>query len=76
MQQIAYLSSKNEYSTFVFGERTITFLTSKNLERYIRVVNWDHGYLVVISYEKRIFKIMTCSAGLIRKSYAPSFKAF
>ena len=49
MQQTAYLSNKNEYTTFVYGERTITFLTSKNLERYIRVVSWDNGYLVVIS---------------------------
>ena len=24
-------------------------MTSKNLEKYIEIVDWDHGYLVVIS---------------------------
>ena len=45
----AVLSNKGEYTTFTFGGRTITFLTSKNLERYLKVVEWDHGYLVVLA---------------------------
>ena len=28
-------------ATFSVGDRTITFLTSKNLEKYIEVVEWD-----------------------------------
>ena len=49
MDQTAYLSNRGEYTTFSVGDRTITFLTSKNLEKYIEVVEWDQGYLVVIS---------------------------
>ena len=49
MNQTAYLSNRGEYTTFSVGDRTITFLTSKNLEKYIEVVEWDQGYLVVIS---------------------------
>ena len=49
MNQTAYLSNKGEYTTFAVGDRTISFLKSKNLEKYIEIVDWDHGYLVVIS---------------------------
>ena len=52
MDQTAYLSNRGEYTTFSVGDRTITFLTSKNLEKYIEVVEWDQGYLVVISKNK------------------------
>ena len=41
MNQTAYLSNRGEYTTFSVGDRTITFLTSKNLEKYIEVVEWD-----------------------------------
>ena len=33
MNQTAYLSNPGEYTTFSVGDRTITFLTSKNLEK-------------------------------------------
>ena len=33
MDQTAYLSNRGEYTTFSVGDRTITFLTSKNLEK-------------------------------------------
>ena len=49
---LAFLSNKNEYTTFSFGETTITFLTSKNLERYTKVKKWDNGYLVVMAKNK------------------------
>ena len=52
MNTTAYLSNQGEYTTFTVGERTITFLTSKNLEKYLDVIEWDHGYLVVISKNK------------------------
>lgn len=48
----AFLSSKNEYSTFSFNGTTITFLTSKNLERYTKIKKWDKGYLVVMAKNK------------------------
>ena len=50
--ETAILSSKNEYTTFSFAGTTITFLTSKNLERYTRIKAWDNGYLVVMAKNK------------------------
>lgn len=46
-QSTAYLSNNGEYTTFTFGGRTLTFLTSKSLERYTSIKEWDKGYLVV-----------------------------
>lgn len=48
-QATAYLSNNGEYTTLTFGERTITFLTSKSLERYTSIKEWDYGYLVVMA---------------------------
>ena len=33
---------------FIFGDRRISFYTGKNLDRYTKIVEWDHGYLVVM----------------------------
>ena len=49
---IALLSSNGEYSSFTFRDRTIKFLTGKNLERYTKINEWDHGYLVVMCKTK------------------------
>lgn len=48
----AYLSSQNGYTTFTFGGTTITFLTSKNLERYTKVKKWNNGYIEVLAKNK------------------------
>lgn len=48
-QTKAYLSNNGEYTTFSFGGRTLTFLTSKSLEHYTNVIEWDNGYLVVMA---------------------------
>ena len=45
----AYLSNIGEYTLFTFRDKTIKFLTSKNLEKYTSIVEWDKGYLVVMS---------------------------
>ena len=47
MNHTAYLSNDGEYTFFTFGDRTISFLTSRNLEKYLEIVEWDHGYIVV-----------------------------
>ena len=47
MQETAILSNNGEYTTFTCGGRTLTFLTSKDLDRYLEVKEWDNGYLVV-----------------------------
>ena len=48
----AILSSNGAYTTFSFNGTTITFLTSKNLERYTKVKEWDNGYIVVMAKNK------------------------
>ena len=44
----AYLSHKGRYTTFAFKNKRITFLTSKILERYTKILNWDNGYIEVL----------------------------
>ena len=46
---IAVLSSYDKYTTFSFGETTLTFRTCDNLERYTKVLKWDYGYLEVLA---------------------------
>ena len=48
----AYLSNRGEYTTFSYGEKTLTFLTSKDLDCYIEIKEWDKGYLVVTARYK------------------------
>ncbi len=48
----AQLSSYGEYTTFTFYDRTITFFTGKNLDRYTKIKEWDKGYIVVMCKTK------------------------
>ena len=50
--QNAYLTNRGEYTVFTYGNRSLTFLTSKSLERYTQVKEWDNGYLVVMAKYK------------------------
>lgn len=43
----AYLSSKNGYTIFQYGNRIIHFKAPYSLEKYISVKEWNRGYLVV-----------------------------
>ena len=45
----AYLSSFDKYTTFSFGGKTLTFRTCDGLEKYTKVLLWDHGYLEVLA---------------------------
>ena len=45
----AYLSNKGRYTTFAFKDKRITFLTSKILVRYTKVLSWDNGYIEVMT---------------------------
>ena len=53
----AFLSNKGEYTFFKFRDRVITFLTGKRLERYIKVLKWDNGYIVVLCKNKNEDKL-------------------
>ncbi len=54
---IAILKSDGEYTIFKFRDDVIKFTTSKRLEYYTSIVEWDHGYLVVMAKYKNIDEI-------------------
>jgi hypothetical protein len=45
----AYLSNKGRYTIFKFGDTELKFIAPYSLERYEKVIKWDHGYLVVMT---------------------------
>lgn len=50
----AVLSSFDNYTTFSFGGKTLTFRTCDGLERYTKVLAWENGYLEVMAkYRQR-----------------------
>lgn len=49
MTNEAILSNDRQFTSFIFDGHTIRFKTSPRLERYTRVVEWDHGYIVVMA---------------------------
>lgn len=57
MNACAVLGNQGEYTTFKFNNHTIRFMTSNRLERYTKVVEWDHGYLVVMAKYKNIGEV-------------------
>lgn len=47
--ETAYLSSKGRYTFFRYGDMELRFIAPYSLERYEKVVEWDYGYLVVLT---------------------------
>ena len=45
----AILSSSDGFTAFSFGGYRIRFRAPYSLERYVDVVKWDDGYLVVLA---------------------------
>ncbi len=45
----AILSSADGFTAFSFGDYNIRFRAPYSLERYVDVVKWDDGYLVVLA---------------------------
>lgn len=45
----ATLSSADGFTAFSYGDYHIRFRAPYSLERYVDVVNWDNGYLVVLA---------------------------
>lgn len=45
----ALLSSAEGFTAFSFGGYTIRFRAPYSLERYVDVLRWDDGYLVVLA---------------------------
>jgi hypothetical protein len=49
MNNCAILRNSGEFTIFEFNGQVIRFVTSSKLERYTKVLKWDHGYLVVMA---------------------------
>lgn len=49
MKDYAILTNDGEYTIFEFNNERLRFATSKRLERYTKVIEWNHGYLVVMA---------------------------
>lgn len=52
MDGCAILNSSGDFTSFSFNGRNIRFRTSPALERYTDILEWDHGYLVVMAKYK------------------------
>lgn len=52
MNSCATIKNEGEYTIFIFDNQKIRFMTSTKLERYTKIVEWDHGYLVVMAKYK------------------------
>ena len=51
-EEMARIRVDGKYSIFSFGDKCIKFRTSTKLKKYLRVKEWDNGYLVVdVDYE-------------------------
>ena len=58
MEDTAVLSSFKNYTTFSFGGKMLTFRTCAGLERYVKVLTWDKGYIEVMAkYRQREHEI-------------------
>lgn len=44
---MARIRVDGKYTTFTFRDKCIKFRTSTKLKKYLRVKEWDNGYLVV-----------------------------
>ena len=53
MEDTAVLSSFDKYTTFSFRGRTLTFRTCNGLERYLKILTWDNGYIEVLAKYKQ-----------------------
>ena len=57
MNSCATIKNEGEYTIFIFYNQKIRFITSTKLERYTKIVEWDHGYLVVMAKYKGLDEI-------------------
>lgn len=49
MSNCALLTNDDTYTIFEFNDQKIRFVTSKKLEKYTKIIEWDNGYLVVMA---------------------------
>lgn len=49
MSNCALLTNDDTYTIFEFNGQKIRFVTSRKLEKYTKIIEWDNGYLVVMA---------------------------
>ncbi|SEA14931.1 DUF7724 family protein [Selenomonas ruminantium] len=47
--RVAVLGNKLDMTSFSYAGKVIRFRTSRHLQRYTKIVEWDNGYLVVMA---------------------------
>nr|WP_142412547.1 hypothetical protein [Clostridium sp. Marseille-P7770] len=57
MNNCAIIKHIGEYTEFIFDNQIIRFITSARLERYTKIVEWDHGYLVLMAKYKGLDEV-------------------
>ena len=57
MNNYATLTNDREYTIFKFHNEKIRVMTSKRLERYTKIIDWDQGYLVVTAKYRNIGEV-------------------
>ena len=57
MQDYAIFSSDGNFTIFEFEDQRIRFETSRRLERYTKIKEWDHGYLVVMAKYQNVGEV-------------------
>ncbi len=57
MNDYAILTSEGEYTIFEFNKDRIKFATSDRLKRYTKIMEWDHGYIVVNAEYKGVGEV-------------------
>jgi hypothetical protein len=57
MNHCATLRNSGEFTIFEFNGQVIRFATSSKLERYTKVLEWDHGYLVVMAKYRNLDEV-------------------
>ncbi len=57
MTDYAILTSKGDFTIFEYNNDKIRFATSRKLEKYTKIIEWDHGYLVVMAKYKGLDEV-------------------
>ena len=57
MSDEAVLSNDKRFTSFSYDHCVIRFTSSPKLEKYTRIVKWDHGYIVVTAVYEGIGEV-------------------
>ena len=49
VKNTAYLSNDGRYTIFQFGDDRLKIIAPYSLQSYEKVLQWDHGYIVVMA---------------------------